>query len=461
MDLSQPLIRRGMLLATLAAVSLGAVSTAAHASTDPTVAPYGLPYKGVLNLTLGGNAGQVAYVGNVPALSGVQQAIETSRRNDCRVKQPSATRLLDFSATHLGNTAPVGLVSGSMGVFSGSQGTPCSRISAGLNQTLAVQLGPVVTNAIPDAAFYRLELDLEAKGNLALDLEILRNGVVVDTYTLRTGSSIVPGVGYDLDGGFDSDELLPSVPGTERIFNCPAPKSGDSGPDAGLLDNCRWTLNELGHGFRLKPSVGDGSLEGGSDTPIATKIYLTEAVIGVLGCTPQTSNTRRLFGDDPQNPGSCQVTRVGVPGLACTPVGYILRNLTGDEEGQGCELLKSPGEQLVAYIDITFPVEPRTDIGAELPTTIAFTGGNQSFEPNRCRGTVVADNPETTDVVEGWTIAEVLSQPSDVGVVDQSPNTSLLDWACILDNSEWYLGNDEMQVTQTILFWGDISFSRN
>jgi hypothetical protein len=37
----------------------------------------------------------------------------------------------------------------------------------------------------------------------------------------------------------------------------------------------------------------------------------------------------------------------------------------------------------------------------------------------------------------------------------------LIDWACILDNTETYVGDDEMYVTQHILFWGDAYFGRN
>jgi len=44
---------------------------------------------------------------------------------------------------------------------------------------------------------------------------------------------------------------------------------------------------------------------------------------------------------------------------------------------------------------------------------------------------------------------------------DAVPNNGLIDWACILDNTETYVGADRMYVTQHILFWGDAYFGRN
>jgi len=468
MGLSQPLIGRGTLWAALAAVSMTVVSVPAVAQAvfTPPPPPFGA-YKGRLELQLSAGTGTVSYF--TPAgveNAALRQTIETRRRNDCRLPDYTnaqlAGQLLNFSATRSGSTAEVGLVSGSMGVFSGSQGTPCGRFFAGGSEALTVAIG----EASPAEVFYRLELDIEAKSNLALQLDILRDGVVVDTYELRTGSSRVAGEGDDLKslsevGTFGSDDLLPVELTSQRIFNCPAPKSADSGPDAGALDNCRWTVNELGHGFRLRPRVGEGSLEGASDTPYVTRIYLTDSKVGVFDCTPGTSSTRTLFGTDPDNPGSCTVTRVSPDaGAQCTTAGYVLRNLGGDE-GRGCELIKASGEQLVAWLDITFPVEKRTNIADPSLTAIFFAGSDEPFTPERCQGTLVPPGIDpVTGQVTGYTIAEVLDRPH--WVTDHVATTTNLEWACILEDVSLYLGekpigdngeNEEaMQVTQTILF---------
>jgi hypothetical protein len=40
------------------------------------------------------------------------------------------------------------------------------------------------------------------------------------------------------------------------------------------------------------------------------------------------------------------------------------------------------------------------------------------------------------------------------------PGTPQKDWACILNNTQEFVGSGLMQIRQTILFWGDIAFSR-
>jgi hypothetical protein len=454
MDLSQPLIRRGPLLATGMVVVLAGFGQAAAAQT--------VNNKGTLELQFGTSASNVVL--KLPDGSGASQALRPLRRNDCRLSSASTTGLLDFSATNQGSAAPVGLVSGSMGVYSGSSGTPCGRFDANLNQTLTVALGQTTQDKVGDnTVFYRLELDIETKKSLSVDLEVLvADGsggfAVFDTYTLRSGSSVIAGQG--------------SIEPGSKIFNCNA--QSDSGPDAGALDNCRWEIDALGHGFRLRPTAGEGSLEGGSDTGIFSKIFLTEAVIGVLGCgvesTVPLGEDTTTIGDGQQT-AQCTVTRIDpseVGGTCEEPVSYIFRNLGGGTEG--CDLTKPEGEQLAASIKIKFPPEITAPLGAEELTQIAFSdgnGGSVPFTPERCIGTVVADPNGNL------TIAEVLQGTLYIGMEpltdanDAVPGNGSIDWACILDNAQDYLGppeegaEEQMQVKQTILFWGDISFSRN
>ncbi len=152
----------------------------------------------------------------------------------------------------------------------------------------------------------------------------------------------------------------------------------------------------------------------------------------------------------------CAITRIdpsGIGGSCTTAIGYVLRNIGVAE---GCEMLKTPGEQLAASADMLFPPEPRTALGAEPLTIIVFSTPSgvpypAVFTPQRCTGTVVLDsNGERT-------ILEVLSGGS-VGY-DVVPG-GFKDWACILDNVQEYLGADKMQIRQTVLFWGDIEIKR-
>jgi hypothetical protein len=146
-----------------------------------------------------------------------------------------------------------------------------------LNQTLTVALGQWSrTTRSRNTVFYRLEFDIETKKNLALDLEVLVMAMVVGTYTASTPTRYARGQQCrwrDSEGSIE--------PGS-KIFNCPA-RSPTLVLMPARLTTAAGTSNALGHGFRLRPTAGEGSLEGGSDTGIFSKIFLTEAVIGVLG----------------------------------------------------------------------------------------------------------------------------------------------------------------------------------
>jgi len=299
-------------------------------------------------------------------------------------------------------------------------------------------------------AFYRIEHDIEVKQNAEFLLQILTGTTVSDEFRLRSGTSIVAGEGSADPGSPD------------HIFNCGA--ASDSGPDSGLRDNCRWIVNALGTGFRLIALQGEGSWEGGGDFGADayvnnSLIYLTKGTIGAMGCNssqvPQGTGTPTI--GDGTSTARCAVTRVdptGLGGSCTTAIGYVFRSIYG--ANQGCEINKVPSEQLAASIDITFPPEPSTALGAEPLTTIQFAtdvpGVFVSFTPQRCIGTVVPDrNGEPT-------IAEVLSDPTFVP--DIVPSTPQKDWACVLNNSQLYLGDGKMQVVQKLAFWGDIIFKR-
>jgi hypothetical protein len=403
--------------------------------------PFGLPDKGVLRLQVGGGAPSRFL--HQPSMA--SQSITASGKCGLVLGSPSLATL-----TAEGGLGSMGLGPDSIGVFDGPKGVPCYRITASLNESVTLGLGGATISPPIDAnAFYRLELDIEVKKDAAFLLEIVIGGTVSDRFYLRTGTSIVAGEGS------------PSPGSPDHIFNCSA--QSDSGPDAGPNDNCRWIVDALGQQARLIPLVGEGSLEGGGDfgTGIAaynanSLIYLTKAAIGALGCentpVPQGATTPTI--GDGVNDAQCTVTRIdptGIGGSCTAAVGYVLRNIGVAE---GCEMLKTPGEQLAASADILFPPEPSTALGAEPPTTIVFSNPSGSpvpFTPARCAGTVVLDSNGNR------TILEVLSGGS-VGY-DVVPG-GYKDWACILDNVQEYLGGGQMQVRQTVLFWGDIEIKR-
>jgi hypothetical protein len=400
--------------------------------------PFGLPDKGVLRLQLGSSAPKQF----LHEPSGSTQSILLSGKCGLTLGSPSLATL-----TAAGGLGSMGLGPDSIGVFDGPKGVACYRITASLGESVTFGLGTYMTQSIDANAFYRLELDIEVKQNAAFLLEILIGGDVTEQYYLRSGSSIIAGEGSTAPGSPD------------RIFNCTA--LSDSGPDAGSRDNCRWVVDALGQTFRLIPLIGEGSIEGGGDFGTAayannSLVYLTKADIGALGCdnTPVPQGTSTSTIGDGINDAQCTITRIdptGIGGSCTTLVGYVLRHVGVAE---GCELLKTPGEQLAASADMLFPPEPRTALGAEPLTTIVFSnplGAPVSFTPQRCTGTVVLDsNGERT-------ILEVLSVPTYAPDVVPGGHK---DWACILDNVQEYLGADQMQIRQTVLFWGDIEIKR-
>jgi hypothetical protein len=432
---------------TAALLGLTLLAFGASAQTPP----FGLPDRGVLRLQLGTavtEGGLHAPRRFVHEPSGLSQAINPSGKCGLALGGPTALAVL----TPSGGSGTLGLGPDSIGVFDGSKGVACYRLTAAINEQIRFGLGSDVTAlaAIDANAFYRLELDVEVKQNAEFLLQILADGNVIDEFRLRTGGSIVAGEGSNAPGSAD------------QILNCTA--QSDSGPDAGARDNCRWTVDSLGQEFRLIPITGEGSLEGGGDFGAAayasnTLVYLTEGAIGALGCNssqvPQGTGTVPI-GDGGAT-AQCAVTRVdptGLGGSCTTAVGYVLRNIGGTEEG--CELIKTPGEQLAASISILFPPEDSTALGSEPLTQIEFSTAVPDefvpFTPQRCIGTVVPDrNGEPT-------IAEVLGVPGFVP--DVVPGTPQKDWACILNNTQEFVGSGLMQIRQTILFWGDIIFKR-
>ena len=445
---SPGLVRRFSLACVTTALATAFALWAGLASAQ-LAPPNGLPDRGVLRLQLGKNVASGGL--HVPKRfihepSGLSQAI--LRSGSCGLVLGGPSALATLSAA--GGNGALGLGTGSIGVFDGATGVPCSRISASEGESVTLNLGAdLAASPLVNAnAFWRLDLDIEVKQNAEFLLQILSRNAVTAEFRLRTGSSIVAGEGSQSPGSPDG------------ILNCSA--RSDSGPDSGALDNCRWVVNALGQGFRLIALQGEGSLEGGGDfvDPYAKNslIYLTEGAVGALGCestnVPQDTQTGTI--GDGVNTAQCGVTRIdptGLGGSCTTAIGYLFRNIDGVAEG--CEILKSPGEQLAASIAITFPPETATTLGAEPFTAIRFSdgaGGLVSFVPERCIGTVV------TDRNGNLTILEVLSVPNFVpDVVTSTPQK---DWACVLDNGQNYLGSGSMQVSQTLLFWGDIEFSR-
>lgn len=450
----------------------GAILMASAAgSLAQIVPPSGLPDRGQLRLQMGDavEAGPGA-IGHVPRRfvhvpTGLQQTIGI--RSKCILQFGGPYALTALASSGGDGSGDIGVGPDSLGVPNGPKGVACYRFTDNENEVIEFSLGSdTLDPSLIDAnAFYRLELDVEIKKNALLLLEVMIGGSVVQTYELRSGSNIDP-----------SDPAASEEPGS-LIWNCAA--SSDSGPDSGESDNCRWIINEIGQSFRIWAALGEGSWEGGGDFAGSafdnnSVIYLTHAQdIGALGCAtgqaPGGTDTSTI--GDGTNDAQCSVTRLdpsSSTGGATTcdaNMGYVFRTLQGVLEG--CELTKwDLLQQLVASIDICFPPEPSQPLGYDAPKTeVQFTNpldpeSPVSFTPERCTGTVVVDSNGNR------IISEVLNNPAAYDVIDVPGVTypeDKVEFACILDDAQEYQGpqaDSQMQVCQTILFWGDIRWSR-
>jgi hypothetical protein len=413
----------------------------------PVVPPLGLPDKGVLRLQLGTSV-QANGLHAPPRFIHEPSLLTQSIGGTCALTLGGPYSLATLTAT--GGSGVPGRGRDSIGVVD-STSWGCGQINASGGEALTVGLGAdIAAQPLIDAnSFYHLELDMEVRRNAEFVLQILIDGTVSDQYRLRTGTSIVAGQGSSLPGSPD------------HIFNCKVYDDRDDDEDA---PHCRWIVDALGKAFTLAAVTGSGSLDGGGDFrynayPNNTLIYLTKGEIGTLGCNssqvPQGTKTNTI-GDGVTTP-QCGVSRVdptGFGGSCSAPIAYVLRSTAGTG-GKACSINKTPGDQLAASVDITFPPEPSTVLGGEALTQIQFNaapGVLVPFTPQRCIGTLATDHNGNP------TIAEVLSVPTFVpDVVTATPQK---DWACILENEQDFLGTGLMQIRQRILFWGDIQFSR-
>jgi hypothetical protein len=371
-------------------------------------------------------------------------------------------------ATLVSGPGGLGFGPDSIGVQDGPQGVACYRISADRGEWVRFEIGSDLRD-LGANSFYRLEFDIEVKKNARFELEVLHAGRPVSTWVLESGASI--------------SSAASDIPGANP-FACTA--QSDSGPDSGDRDNCRWVINALGDGFVLTATYGEGSWEGGGDFGAEayvnnSVIFLTDAEVGVLGCETDLASGSPYTGTigDGADRAQCAVTRVdpsevtGGTYQCLSNVSYVFRTVPSGIGG--CELAKIPGEQVAAVMDVVFPREPRVALDEKDPTTIRFpdpgsADGYFDFDMPLCTGTLVIDaNADGFRTADGRspdpTIVEVLTDPTSIGAEDLVLSTSAIEWACVLEDEEDYVGTDAigewMQVRQRVLFWGDPIIIRN
>ena len=434
---------RSTLVLAAAALATAGISPGAEAAED----------YGVLRLQLGTTN---QFVLEVSAAEKYYQPFSVEPKGSCLVDWLSGTpygllwAAVGQAADGSRNWVKPGFGATSLGAWDGPKGTPCSRVSYSANEAMRFGLGPDVASKTVQGdrtyanAFDRLELDIEVKADVVLQLVTYIGGVETGRFYLQTGASITSAAVAPKSDGQPVDST-PAVP----VVSCRA--RSDSGPDSGPSDNCRWVIKDIiGQSFMIRPLVGEFSLEGGgdwegmgSDIYLASQsyIHLTWVDEGELFCGGSTSEL--------QGATTCQVS--GAPAGYCptSRILYFFREVAGTSKG--CEFIKASSGQLVASMEITFPPEP-DDLNA---TKVLFPkpdGSYAPFVPTLCTGTVVGLDANPT-------IKEVLETVKPAGYVDVVPATAAADWACILDQKVIDASDPAptgwVQVYQRILFWGD------
>jgi len=367
--------------------------------------------------------------------------------NGDTVTGPDASSFLGFGPT-------------SIGVYDGPTGVPCSRVSIlkKATETLGASLGSKVTNTTYGYganAFDRLELDIEAKGNVKLKLTVkLAVPGLPDRkrdYYLLTGSNVTGEISPD---GFEAD-------GSNPIFNCSA--ASDSGNDSGASDNCRWIINDWGQSFTITPLAGEFSLEGAGDYGLAgdkrSFIYLANIESGPLNCGDSVSASI-------SDAEYCMVSLLERDENAeCKAVPYAL--LYNEDR---CEFY-STTDQLIANVEVVYEAEPApTPVTGPPPmpsqwlparlSTIVFgdiSNPNKlptSFPIPPCLGlTLIPDG--RPDVVGPAPIPEV--EPLELDLID---GNDTIEFACAFSRSESYETNTSTNVLEVVIkegvqFWSD------
>ena len=184
--------------------------------------------------------------------------------NTCKIADPagsSTDTILNLSST---GGAP-GLNDNSIGVRANGRnanGTPCSQIDSA--ETLTVTPG----NQLAGAMFSSARLDLEVTGDAIVKLT-LSNGEDSSTFTLQTGTSIMPAQNTGVDTV--APYLVDTNPDDDLDLTDACAALNSSGPNSNVNDNCIWTVTP-DHDFNsvklTVASAGTVSLEGGSDTGI-------------------------------------------------------------------------------------------------------------------------------------------------------------------------------------------------
>lgn len=367
---------------------------------------------------------------------------------DCGMDQGAApSRYLSFSGS-TGKSYSESLASfasGSIGVKEKKSGVSCYQVGSP-SESLRVSLGAALRSALgPDVVASAASLDVELKQGAQIMATAKLKGAVTGVFELRSGSSII------------APAPLPGGVTATAVTNCTS--SADSGPDAGVGDNCRWPVSTpswLGADdgivfdeLTLTAVSGSFSLEGGGDgqvdpqSPLSTpNASIVQVADGVLDCGAST-RTIAASADAPQ----VSVYRLGnADASSCVPVPYSL-----DTAPAYAQFLKPLDSQTTAQFlwDLTwrFPETAGTTALPDLKVDYEYPTPGTTVTLGWCPNPTFDDTGRFAGYPAG----------SITAAMDQEPDLAGTQFACVVSRSARPVDGDPDTVSShdVVYVYGD------
>lgn len=444
--------RKTLAVASAAALTLLAITIPTGSGNAVPPGPTIYSPSGWLTVTIGAT-NQVGFDLNKDGVPEATQSLAGS--NNCLlVTDESLMKFDGFVGTS--TTDKASFYQSHIGVAEKTSGTSCGRVSAP-GEKLYLALNPAkVKGSVSSLLASSANLDVELKSSARILATAFRDGVAVGYYELQSGNSV--GTTSPLPGGVTPNQ----------VFRCTG--STDSGPDAGLADDCRWPISTPSwtgaddgiyfDALTLQPVSGEFSLEGGADGvvlpappagfPQAGNLFeLVEPIDGTLTCNAQTET----------EPGSSTAPEITVtrldnasPTETCTLIPYTLRN-----SDSSARFLKPLTSQTTAQFVMTMVWTIPATSSLPLPvTTVDF----ESPDPR-------------TGIPVGWCPDAQFSGNTLTGIADPLNNAAAPDldnalsgkqFACLGTQTSKVvqgtvagsLSDDTVQVTEQIYVLGDV-----
>lgn len=342
-----------------------------------------------------------------------------------------------------------------LGVKSGgAQGVACGRVSD--DEELHVSLLQGEDLPLDGLMVAEAHLDIEVKHSAEVVITTYFGGSQLETFTLRSGNSIIEGQGTDSPESLDPAIVISTS--ANPITNCR--NRSDSGPDAGAADNCRWVLEDITpfDSFVMTAGAGEFTLEGGNDGTVpAIDGYGSDSLFFLaagLDCGETVST-----GDGFNDPEGVFTRLQNVDGSICVPKPYSLSSSFDAENGDNLVDFVPEGEQEAQY-SARLTSLPYLASGQTLPTIEYDPDGSGYRLMEWCLTaeiTYVADDGgDLVQDLETGLIERLIEPAGDTPILPEIPEgetwciadmeTRVLDdpaFAGMIQTTWWVFGEDD------------------